>query len=615
MRIRAFVVISLVMLLSHPAGANDQTVALRADNSRAADDIQELIAQLGSDDFMKRRDAEAKLIELGAGAFDALQDAQTDPDLEIATQSQYLLHRVAIDWVRDSDAEEVRELMANYAKVNGHERREIITQLKDLKNGAGLAALSRIAHYELSPSLAKHAVLAVLSGRSEHEKDASAQARLINGEIGNSPRDSAEWLRLYAAQLNDSESVNPDWLMLIDEEIARMKEDQDRSNLSQLLKLMEFHVQLCKDHGQPESLFESLRRRVDLLIAEFGQAREAIAQDIQWCIKNKQWAALDLLEKHYEKSIKDDRLLLYLAAAARSARGDYDSAKELAERAYKHVAFGHKNSDLEERSHIGDLIADLGYHDWAEREWRLVIDEAPLTSTESMIARSSVANWCLHDRGEDKEAAELLGEVCDAVDNDEEVKAAVQANSEASYFLNKVLRTQRDYFTACYLDTKGDYKGQRKSLERAYSRNHKDPDVLIAMYRLKEGDETYRERVKGRIVRALAEVEQEIEGNPAEPNGYNHYAWLVSNTEGDYDKAVRYSLKSLELRPETPSYLDTLGRCYYSAGDLDKAVETQRKAVAMHPKVKVMQKQLEVFEKAQAEKKKKASRKNENSAA
>jgi tetratricopeptide (TPR) repeat protein len=159
------------------------------------------------------------------------------------------------------------------------------------------------------------------------------------------------------------------------------------------------------------------------------------------------------------------------------------------------------------------------------------------------------------------------------------------------------------------LETEKDYKGQRKSLERAYSRNHKDPDVLIAMYRLQESDDTYRERVKGRIVRALAEVEQEIEGNPAEPNGYNHYAWLVSNTEGDYDKAVRYSLKSLELRPETPSYLDTLGRCYYSAGELDKAVETQRKAVEMHPKVKVMQKQLEVFEKAQAEKIEKATRK------
>ena len=609
MRIRAFVVLSLVMLLSRSAVAIDHRVALRADQSRAAgetDDIQKLIAQLGSDDFTKRRDAEAKLIELGGAAFDALQDAQTDPDLEIATQSQYLLHRVPIDWARDTDVEEVRELMANYAKVNGRERREIVTQLKDLKAGAGLGALSRIAHYELSPALAKHAAHAVLSGRSEHEKNATAQAKLINTEIGDSPRDSAAWLRLYAAQLSDSESVNPGWLKLIDGEIAQMKEDQDRTNLSTLLKLMEFHVQLCKDHGQAEALFESLRRRVDLLIAEFGQAREAIAPDIQWCIKNKQWAALDLLEKHYEKLIKDDRLLVYLVAAARSARGDSTAAQEFAERAYKHVAVGHKDSDLEERSHIGDLIADLGYHDWAEREWQFVIENAPLTSTESMIARSSVANWCLHDRGEDKEAAELLGEVCDAVDNDEELKAALQTNSEASYYLNKVLRTQRDYFTACHLANEKDYKGQRKSLERAYSRNHKDPDVLIAMYRLQESDDTYRERVKGRIVRALAEVEQEIEGNPAEPNGYNHYAWLVSNTEGDYDKAVRYSLKSLELRPETPSYLDTLGRCHFAAGDVDKAVEAQRKAVEMHPNVKVMQKQLEVFEKAQAEKKKKS---------
>jgi tetratricopeptide (TPR) repeat protein len=305
-----------------------------------------------------------------------------------------------------------------------------------------------------------------------------------------------------------------------------------------------------------------------------------------------------LLENHYAKEIKADRLLLYLSAAGRAARGLDAEATDFAQRAYDHI-----DDDGEQRSGVGDVIADLGHHDWAEREWRYVIAEFPLTSAHSMIARTSLANWCLHDRGEDKEAADLLGEVCDAVDNDAEAKGAVLADSEANYYLNKMLRTQRDYFTACYQESQKDYKAQRKSLERAFTRNHKDPDVLIAMYRLKETDDTYRERVMGRIARALAEVEQEIENDPSEPTGYNHYAWLVSNTEGDFDKAVRYSLKSLELSPETPSYLDTLGRCYYAAGDLKNAIKHQRKAVEMHPRVKVMQKQLEMFEKAAAEKK------------
>ncbi len=603
MQVRALVYALLGnVLIVSTACAIDQPVALRTEPGsparNEAEATKKLIAQLGSDDFTKRREAEARLIDLGAAAFDYLQDARTDPDLEIATQSQYLVHRVPIDWARPTDAEAVRELMTNYAKVNSDERREIIAQLAALDDAAGLAALSRIAHFELSTALAKHAALAVLNDRTKHEQAAELQAKLILEEIGNSPRDSALWLRLYASQLSDQQKTDPQWLALIDEEAGRMKEDRTRTSLSLLLRLMEFHVQLCKDYAQPAPLFETLRRRIDLLTLETERERDAIMQAINWCIKNQQWPALELLETHYSKAIKDDRLLLYLVAAGRAACGLYDDAKELAERAYNHVAF-----DVEERNQVGDVIAELGHHDWAEREWRFVIDKAPITSTDSMIARTSVANWCLHDRGEDKAAADLLGEVCDAVDGDKELKSAVMADNEGSYYLNKMLRTQRDYFTACHLESQQDFKGQRKSLERAFTRNYKDPDVLIAMYRLQEADDIYRERVKGRIVRAIAEVEQEIENDPNDPQAYNHYAWLVSNTEGDFDKAVSYSLKSLELNPDTPSYLDTLGRCYFAAGDLENAIKHQSQAVKMHPQVKVMQKQLEMFEKAQAKKK------------
>jgi tetratricopeptide (TPR) repeat protein len=186
----------------------------------------------------------------------------------------------------------------------------------------------------------------------------------------------------------------------------------------------------------------------------------------------------------------------------------------------------------------------------------------------------------------------LLAEVCDAVEKDAELKMAARP-----------LRTQREYFTACHLEGQEDYVGQRRHLEKAFQLNSQDPDVLIAMYKLKDVDDRYKEKVLGRINRAVASVEQIIESEPDEAEGYNHYAWLVSNTVGDYDKAVRYSLKSLELEPDTPSYLDTLGRCYFAAGDLENAVKYQRQAVEMHPQVQVMRRQLEQFEKALAEKK------------
>jgi tetratricopeptide (TPR) repeat protein len=85
--------------------------------------------------------------------------------------------------------------------------------------------------------------------------------------------------------------------------------------------------------------------------------------------------------------------------------------------------------------------------------------------------------------------------------------------------------------------------------------------------------------------------------------GYNQLAWLIGNTEGDYQEALRCSQKSLELRPNTAAYLDTLGRCYYAVGDLDNAIKTQTQAIKLEPHSGLMQRQLKFFEKAKAEKK------------
>ena len=82
---------------------------------------------------------------------------------------------------------------------------------------------------------------------------------------------------------------------------------------------------------------------------------------------------------------------------------------------------------------------------------------------------------------------------------------------------------------------------------------------------------------------------------------FNQYAWLVSNTTGDFQKAVDYSLKSLEIRNwESASYLDTLGHCYYAAEDFANAVKYQKLAVEKDPGSLGMRRQLKVFEEALA---------------
>jgi tetratricopeptide (TPR) repeat protein len=82
---------------------------------------------------------------------------------------------------------------------------------------------------------------------------------------------------------------------------------------------------------------------------------------------------------------------------------------------------------------------------------------------------------------------------------------------------------------------------------------------------------------------------------------------LVSNTEGDFQKAIRHSHRSIELNKHgesgAASFLDTLGRCYYAAGDYENAVKYEREAIAKVDYLQVMQRQLTLFEKALADKK------------
>ena len=108
----------------------------------------------------------------------------------------------------------------------------------------------------------------------------------------------------------------------------------------------------------------------------------------------------------------------------------------------------------------------------------------------------------------------------------------------------------------------------------------------------------YKQQTRDRIAKMAESYSNQIDESPEDPSKYNQWAWLVSNTEGDFAQAVKHSLHSLELSPNEPSYLDTLGRCYFSAGDVENAIKSQQKAVELAPQYQIMRRQLAEFEKA-----------------
>ncbi|HAC14596.1 MAG TPA: hypothetical protein DCE78_01440 [Bacteroidetes bacterium] len=67
--------------------------------------------------------------------------------------------------------------------------------------------------------------------------------------------------------------------------------------------------------------------------------------------------------------------------------------------------------------------------------------------------------------------------------------------------------------------------------------------------------------------------EQSLVLDPNNATALNNYAYYLSTNNQELEKAYEMSKKSLQIEPENPSYLDTLGWIYYLKADYNKALE------------------------------------------
>jgi len=574
------------------------TGAANAD-SPAALEVPELISQLGDAQYVLRQRAETQLLERGAKVFDALQAAASHADLEISTRAKYLLNQIRIDWDRPTDLPIVRSIMVDYGKSTQHSKLAKVAKLANLEQEQGFAALCRIARFESSGLPARYAALAILEKGFVPTARIAAAVTALSKEMGEEKRGKGDevpvsWIRTYADQLQSPQQIDPRWLTLIDKEIAQFPEEASPTSHAQLLTLLNSYLNICDQLSDAEAMMAGWQRRIDL----GNSISEVLLRALTWLTDREQWEALRLLEDRYADPIQDQRLLLYLVAVARDQQGRPSDAEEVAKQAFQLAESSDPfaETNAQQRNQCAHLLGEFGRHDWAEREWRHVIDTEDVTELEAMKARQSLGLFVLHDRLEHKAAADLLTETIDAIDVDPVVKRQYRSDPRLWGRL-QLLRAHREYFLAAHFRAK-DTKKQRRHLEQAYQLDADNADVLIAMYHVTDSGTAYRKLTRLRIKKSLQKVEAEIKKSKKDPHWYNHWAWLISNTEGDFAKAVRYSQRSLELEPGNPSYLDTLGRCYFAAGDLKNAIQVEREAVAKHPHLRVMRRQLKQFENA-----------------
>jgi tetratricopeptide (TPR) repeat protein len=608
--------LSIVALTACTAEADDSSVAAQAVVSSAASEqgdattslqrqIDELVRRLGSPHYAQRRAAANELRQIGPEAFDQLYSATDDADPEIAASARYLLQQIPVQWTRSNDSPLVRRIMRSYDGRSEEDRLLYVAALARLPGAEGTAALCRITRFERSPLVSRTAALAIIRPAEREKSTATVDPDDIERELGCSTRVSSAWLRQWLAQQRDPAASLTTWQQLIDEESERLAHNGPETNSQVVLGLLWNLLNLYHDLDQQQPTLETVNRMIALQTAD---PQQTVVDLIEWFADHKSWDALDQFLTEHQRQVEIDKRPLYMAALARAQQGQSQLADDLAARAAKLGSpepFGSLRMAME--------LYTRGQFEWSVREYQNAIQNRPDHSPDVMPARVCLADM-LHDHAQDGPAAEALAPLVTELEKNQDVS---ELYDRVRQFTSRTddrelpLLPERasviaryHYYRACDAAGRQDWAAAREELQAAINRDETDADVVIAMYRVPKTDDAWREQVRKRIESLSRLFQQQIDEAPSDTAtavACNQWAWLVANTEGDYQKAVQYSRRSLELMPDTASLLDTLGRCCYSAGDIESALKYQRQAIEKMPYMQVMHRQLATFERAQAE--------------
>ncbi len=542
--------------------------------------ITRLIEQLGDPDYFVRERAQAALAEMGFEAFDALMAATADPDLEVAARARYLLRLLSTQWAEPDDPPEVRRLLSDYQSQADQEKQRRIRLLATLPEGTGLDALVRVVRRERSEVLSKWATIEWMRHLPEGPARAPAVAAMKQG-LGRSRRPAAGWLTAWAKLLEDPQAGLPDWSQLVAAEHERLRRSPDQTSPEIVAALLRLEIEWAKRLGRTDQAMAAMRRLVELDSSD----PEMLAELLEWLIVQKAWEAVEQLAARSQAQFESDPLLLYLLAEAESLQGRRDEAEQTAGRAAG-LNPGTAPENLVNHLTVAYRLRERGLFRWAEREYRHVVSVPAPNRQITYMAWISLAEM-LHDQGENQQAAEALRSALALQTQHGDAETAGRDAQE--------LRSRMHYFQACHYADTNDQPRQREELDKAIASDPPDLDALIACYRLLETTPAERGHIVELIRRTAAELEGFIVDDPENPTWYNQYAWLVGNTEGDLDKALKYSRKSIELRPDAGGYYDTLAHVYFARGEHEKAVETQQRAAELEPHSAIIQKKLELF--------------------
>ncbi len=576
--------------------------------------IEKLIKQMGAESFSAREQAQMELKRIGPVAFDALRRAQNHDDIEIARRAQYLVRLIQVRWPRPNDPPEVLRVLEQYGASNEAARSRMLDRLAALLDAAGVPALCRIARFDASPALSKRAALLVAEMPMPTEKaPRQARADIITHELGVSQREAAGWLRAVAATLTDPKSSVKAWEEIVTEALRRRDRLPDETNDMQVRRLLQLQADVLIQVGLRDEAKRQALRMLKLVRAR----RDTLLDTVDWLMERKLYDVIDELVDLHPQHVERFLSLRYRLAESLMRQGMSKQAEEASlaalesqpDQAELHIEAA---VELQQRSLL----------DWSLRELDGVIKRTDAASLNHLRARLMLSE-IHHDYERELLAAKSLAPVVELIDQGNtdvserisqpplnRTASGVKMRMHLFYALH--FRGQKEFDKELDHLRKGAAAGAGATTKKTTPR---DADLLIAMHRASGADEAFQKLTAGHIKAYLKEsriqlvqFKNAVAQNESRRATYsaamaginNQLAWLAANTGGDIEEATAASHRSLELRPNTAAYLDTLAHCYAAAGKYVEAHKYQVKAAELEPysfqivqKVKEFQSHLE----------------------
>lgn len=572
--------------MKYPALSGLILLALLASPSSRAQDtdaqIRSAIVGLMSSDPAKRDKAAQELIRIGAPARPMVFEASRSDSPELRAQAAQVL--LKLPWFLPDDSPAVRDLLANYGRLDVEKRQQIVAQLADLR-AHGFDALARLVQEEPSDDVKWTIVNAV---RLTYWPNALESFQKIDTEPDSAPLLAAAGHAWLTKEV-------PRGRKLL-ERAAKAALDQPANDGGEIDWVFHRLNLLALLDGRFDDATRLLRMQAGRAVASPTDDADAPSAVVELFALHATHGPLDGFMKDllaHEKELADPRIMFSLAKVCERS-GNPALAQGIARGAFLCDVIS-----IPDRFAQGSFLLKHGWRDLAQAQFAAVLDHAGEPNNNSgQPVEFDQAN-----------AYFRLASVSNAREDDFETAQQMQQAMELHYKVRGDLRGTTDqamwqeinwhYLRAAR--QRGDMAEVKKRIPDLMNGPLSNPDIANDLVPLLK-DLGRPDDAKQVFKRAYDQLQEQLGDRSDHPMPKNNLAWLCARCGENKAEALQWATQATTAMPDNAAFLDTLAEANYQLSYYEKAVEIETRVLRARPNDVFLTRQLQRFRQGPAAK-------------